>query len=260
MNREDFFVELRQKCNNETEYLLELLKLRGFLFENLHGELRLSDMSYKEDAWFLNDLLVQCFCGKMKGKEVFLLSKPNIAAMEKVFADNPPIEGAYENDANGRSTFKHRIHGETVPVELLDPFIARYIKAISACSVPTIASCDGNHPQMNQMYLMIKDRTSRIWHKLICVMCLAGVYEIKWNADCTAIEFDEKTKYNTYWELNRAAEYLYDHRQIIRGILNTAMMDLAGCFFQEHSADEIENAFINKVTQLFCNSVLLRVR
>lgn len=260
MTKDDFFAALRSQCGNEREYLLELLKVRGFLFENLYGELHLSDSSYKEDAWYLNDLLIQCGCGKMENKAVILLSQPNIEAMEKIFADNPPIEGLYENSTNGGSNFKHRIHGESVPVELLDPFIARYIKAISACSVPTTASCDGNHPQMNRMYLMIKDRTSRIWHKLICVMCLAGVYNIKWNVDCTVVEFDETTKYSTYYEINRAAEYLYEHRQTIRGILNTAMMDMAGCFFQDHSADEIEQNFINKATQLFCNNALLRVR
>lgn len=258
--REDFLAEIGKNCRNRTEYLIELLKVRGFLFEKLYGELHMSDTSFKEDAPFLNELLRQYGYGHLEGKKVVINPNPDPILLEALFVNDAPIEGSYEGAGGSGSKFKHRVHGESVPVKLLDPFIARYVKAITACSVPTTASCDGNHPQMNQMFLMIKDRTSRIWHKLICMMLLAGVYDIRWNSDCTAVEFDESVKYQTYFEMNRAAEYLYDNRQEIRKILNSAMREMAGSFFLNHSAEEIEKAFISKVSMLFCNSPLMRIR
>ena len=256
MTRQEFFETIKNNCNNEIEYLIELLKLRGFLFDTINGELCLNDSSYREDAKFLSELLTQCRCGSLIKKRVILNAGANSTDLEKIFVESPPIEGVYE--AAGGNSFKHRMHGESVPAELLDNFIARYIKAIAACNVLVSASCDGNHPGMNKIFIMTKERTSRIWHKLICTMCLAGRYNINWNSDCTAVEFDDTSKYSTYYEMNRAAEYLYANRQEIRGILNTVMKEMAGSFFLEHSAEEIEYKFIKRASELFCNSLLLQ--
>lgn len=245
-----FFERVRSGCETENEYFVELLRVRGFALETVKDALYLSDNSFKEDYAFLSDLLTRFGCGSIEGKKLILNDNAKGELLEELFTDEPPIEGGFSGGGAG-SGFRHRVHDTNVPVALIDPFIACYVKAISACSVRVKASCDGNHPRLSKMLIMIDDNISRIWHRLIFEKRLAGKYYIKWNGDCTAVEFNHETKYETYYELYTAARELYSMRKEIRDILNKALREIPPELFRSASEAEIEGAFIQNATQLF---------
>lgn len=255
MTNKEFFERLRNQFNNGNDYLIELLRLRGFVIEERADGLHLNDNPHKDDSACLRKLFTEYHCGELIGSRIIIDAGADVLSLEGMFADEPPIEGIYERTGSGNG-FRHRVHGEDVPVALLDPFIARYIKAISACSVRVKASCDGNHPRMDRLVIMIEDRVSRLWHQMIYEKCLAGMCSVSWNRDYTAAELRPDNKYNTYYDLNKAAAWLYGHRQEIRGILNRTLREIAGCF-RDHSEGEIERSFVVKADSLFDESMPL---
>ncbi len=53
----------------------------------------------------------------------------------------------------------------------LEPFIARYIKALNAIGLNTDWSCDGNHvieDKKNRMQIGFPERLSMLWHDALC--------------------------------------------------------------------------------------------
>lgn len=97
-------------------------------------------------------------------------------------------------------------------MSLLEPFIARYVKALSSCCVLTVGSCDGNHRSANNLYVMFEGIGSATWNELLVEYLLKDKYMLDWSSYSQSIQFNEKTRYKTYYNLNQAAEYLYENR------------------------------------------------
>lgn len=260
MNRADFFERIRQTCKSEQDYLIALIKARGFLVEIIDGKPYLSDNSclhdkrYMDDARYLNRLLIESECGDLCGRSILLSSKLNSAAFEDLFDSRPPCGGASWYDSYNWQYFQRREHAWKVDVSCLDSFIARYIKAISACCIFTGGSCDGNHPGRSTMVIDMSVIGSEIWHELICKKYIINRYNIEWNSCCTIVRFDERTKYETYYEVNCAADFLYRNRQKLREIKRKALEDLSPSYFRHHSFEEIKALFSERVNRLFAEN------
>ncbi|WP_352398535.1 hypothetical protein [[Clostridium] aminophilum] len=256
MTRKEFFEKIRSKNRSNETFVIELLKLRGFLFDDNPVNLVLSDNSHSLDEEYLLELLEKYNLGKIKDGRIEINDVDCTEFIQTEFRESNQIQipSCWKN--RSWQYFKNRIHGEKVAVRYLEPFIARYIKAISACCVLTVGSCDGNHPQGNRMYIMMDGEGSNSWHKLICEKCLAEKFDIDWINQYTAMKFSPMNRYNTYYEVNKAAEYVYSLRKEIRNIKNAAFQDISSSYLKHHSSEEIETKFVDIAAKLFDRSNL----
>ena len=125
LKRKNFFDALKEKCSTDSDYAAEVLKARGFLLEDT--ELALSDNSHRYDASYLNLLLRTEKLGEVTNGKIFI--RPN-ANIEKIFSSKY-ISGSESFVAfAGWEKFLHDNFAPKVEVSLLEPFIARYVKAI----------------------------------------------------------------------------------------------------------------------------------
>ncbi len=251
MTRDEFFLKLKENCNTDKEYIVELLKLRGFLFDEDSERLMLSDNGHASDYNYLQEILRKYHLGIIANGEILIDNFEYNDFIENEFKINKEISFPVCCIERDWKYFKQRIHGHKVPVAVLEPFIARYIKAISSCGVLTDMSCDGNHNNKNKMHFYPSRLGSGEWHKLICEKCLIDRFKIPWSDDYTSMLFLKGNKYDTYYEVNKAAEYLYNNRIKIREIKQSAFKDISSSYLRHHSANEIENEFIARATELF---------
>ena len=57
------------------------------------------------------------------------------------------------------------------------------------------------------MLIMTEGEGSVLLHKRICEKCLVGRFDIDWRDEYTCVSFTTETKYHTYYEVNKAAEF-----------------------------------------------------
>ena len=243
---EEFFQAIKEKCSDDKEYAAELLKARGFLLED--NEFALSDNSFFyrknkrcstycfneynnpafDDANYLNELLTKENIGEVQGNKIIIFPDANV---EKIFYKDFKIGGEAGSYEISWDEFLNYEFVPKIPVRLLEPFIARYIKAISACGVATWCSCDGNHQthaKFNRILIDFVDTTFE-WHKMIFEKCLAKKFKLNFEFPRCNLEFKFPTsdKWKAYIELNRAAEFLYNNRKKIRQIKSDTIKQIA---------------------------------
>lgn len=251
MTKEDFFEKIRKESSSKEAFIIDLLKLRGFLFAEDTSQLSLSDNSHNSDYKYLFDMLNKYKLGEFADGRIVIYDTDCDEFINTEFRENNQIGIPSCWRCRDWEWFKRREHGDKVAVSLLEPFIARYIKAISSCCVLTVGSCDGNHPHKNEMYIMTEGEGSIPWHKLICEKCLVGKYDIIWKNDYSSMSFSENTKYDTYYTVNKAAEYLYANRKEIRKIKDEALGEISTNYLRHHTSEEIEKEFIMRATEMF---------
>lgn len=257
MDREDFFEKIRSKCSSEREFIIEIIKARGFLIDEISDEWIVSDNSHKDDAEYLDKLLRINKIGHVASDKIVIENTDCSEFIRNEFCDKYHYRSGWGEcrPTSEWKYFKRREHGIKVPVFALDPFIARYIKAISACCVITSMSCDGDHAGRSTMIVNIDGQWSLLWHKLICEKMLVNKYKIKWSDGFHIIKFNRNTKYETYYAVNKAAELLYRHRKEIRHIKQTALADMSPKYLEQHPSDEIAREFAARASELFDRAI-----
>ena len=247
---ENFFNALKAKCSSDEEYAAEILKARGFLLED--AGLILSNNSHEDDAVYLNALLTAESLGEMRDGKIVIFPGANV---EKIFYSK--IIGGSESFLACEITWENFIRNRCapkVPLILLEPFIGRYVKAISACGVQTHGSCDGNHPERGKeygLYIEISCKPNIVWHEVICRRCLAERFNLTWSRGYSAIEFNAANKWQTYVELNRAAEFLYNNRLTIRQIRREASDAVGLKNARTLPSDDTAKIFSERANELF---------
>lgn len=255
MTRLDFFKKI-SNCETSTpiESLINLIQARGFLVEHDINGYYLSDNSHPNDAAYLDSLLRDHF-GYIEDSRIILKSTNNITAFFDIaFKENEsyPEEECYRT--YGWDYFKRREHGFKVSVSILEAFIARYVKAVSSCGVILNSSCDGNQIHQHKLFLCTSVSGSRTWHKLIYQNCLPPSFAQKWSDDCFSIDFNSKSKYDVYYELNQAAAFLYEKRIMLRNIKKQALADMGKAYLKTAPHCEIEKRFIKNASILLNNT------
>lgn len=215
----EFIDRIICNCHSAEESCIEILRARGFLIDQDENGYFLSDNSYlrndlrKNDLDFLNEILLKYNVGEMHDKYIHINSDAEIKSMQGIF------EGRYMEDMCFPNTTKNKFiissHGRKVPVSILDPFVARYIKAVSACGVDTKSSCDGNHNGGSFILIEPNGKWFSAWHQVICKYILSDKYDLQWDEECKKIKFN-RNKLEIYFQLNKAAEFLYDSREKLR--------------------------------------------
>lgn len=248
---EIFFDALKEKCSTAEEYAAELLKARGFLLED--DALILSDNSHKDDATYLNELLTADNLGEVRGDKIIINPGANV---EKIFYKDNWIAFEVLCYSQSWERFVHNKFAPKIPVGYLEPFISRYVKAISACSVETYLSCDGNHPNAQKIQIWLTGAPNVVWHEIICRRLLYKKFKLRWNRgtsyDRFSIPFNKRDKWQTYIELNKAAEFLYNNRIKIRQIRREAL-DGITTSMARHFPDNVAQIFSERANKLFDN-------
>lgn len=248
---EYFFDAIKAKCFSDEEYAAELLKARGFLLED--EGLILSDNSHRDDITYLKGLLKECNIGKVRNGKIVIAPGGNF---EKIFYSNY-IGGSEAFLAHGITwqRFINESFAPKVPLRLLEPFIGRYVKAISACGVQTHGSCDGNHIGWNEqkIYIEISGEPDDLWHEIICKRLLDDRFKLSWKHDCSTwkILLNKIDKWKIYTELNRAGEFLYNNRIKIRQIRREALSGITNSMARHLSSEELAAIFSERANKLF---------
>ena len=251
---EIFFNALKEKCLFDEEYAAEILKARGFLLED--DGLVLSDNSHKDDAAYLNVLLTADDLGEVKDGKIFIAPNANV---EKIFYSK--LINGCEAWLGMEITWERFVHDSCapkVPLSYLEPFIGRYVKAISACGAATWCSCDGNHPNAQRISIDFSGEPHRFWHEIICRRCLAKRFKLNWRHeyDYFKIKFTKANKWQTYVELNRAAEFLYNNRILLRQIRREASDAIGLRMARTLPRDELSQIFSERANMLFEKATL----
>ena len=251
MGMEKFFDYIKQKSTSEEEYTYEVLMARGFLLED--KRFVLSDNSHELDKKYLERIFLKYNIGQIEGNKIIISNSDKI---ENIF--NRKDVGGCEAAGNAYDweMFRNRQHGFKVPVSILEPFVARYIKAISACGINTHGSCDGNHPGEKLVRIDTSEGGCSCWHTFICKKILSRYFELDWNRTYNEIRFNKDNQWATYIELNRAADFLYSNRVEFRKVKTEAMAPLSCSELRHKTNEELNDIFINNVDNLLKNYII----
>lgn len=260
-----FFDKLYEGASSNQECLERLIKARGFLLDKNGGEIYVSNNSYlkerdeiKIDVEYLDEILKKYNLGMVEDNHIIINNTQNYRLMEEEFSENKnriPREMIHYYYEETWKYFKTRKHGYKAGVCLLEPFIARYVKAASACGVIIYGSCDGNHNNQDYAFLQISGKPSIIWHQLIWENCLSNRYDIEWKDDYTSFNFNGE-KYKNYYLINMAAKFLYENRLEIRKIKEMALLKIGLHTLKNSDTGYITNAFVSQAQKLFSESQL----
>lgn len=261
MNKEEFFLKMLPSESNQT---YEMLKARGFLIFQNGNNYYLSDNSNSCDADYLAELLSKYNLGTLENRKVInstdetqnyiaeldLNAETSFQNLISVFEDILYIGAEYHINSEATwSFFLNRIYGDKVPVRLLEPYVARYIKAVSACGIRTYCSCDGNHTPRQKIIIDCYNIFDW-WHNWIYHNLVPTEYQSKRDTD-GSIAFTKRTQYDEYYKLNKAAEWLYDNRLSIRKMKKDLRELVKGKIkIYKATEQECEDAFLSSLNQL----------
>ncbi len=249
MGIEEFFGDIRDRCSSNDEYAVELLKARGFLLED--GKLVLSDNSHPYDGEYLNTVLQKEHLGDVKDGKITLIPNGN---MEKIFSKEHVGGMEAFCDIAGWQFFVQNSYAPPVPVSILEPFIARYVKAISACGVKTSSSCDGNHPERRHTAMHVEpcDEPNALWYDIIYKRCVYPFFNLRCRNHGTLreIRVTEINKWETYVKVNRVAEFLYANRNVLSQIRREATEIISNSMEKHMTNDTMAEIFMDRANEL----------
>lgn len=198
--------------------VIDLLSHRGFLIDYKDGNYYLSDNSASEDWECLNSILRSSKIGYADKDGLISITANEDTIQVELNNLFLPIERGKVGVGSccvSKSWLYHvakRKHADKIPVSWLEANIAAYIKALSACGLYTGGCCDGNHPNVQILYIEFCYPYADI-HKAMWEFHLNSLFSINWNSRYDTIDLclDKKTQYD---ELYRVAEYIYQNRRI----------------------------------------------
>lgn len=249
MDKRGFFDDIYSNCNDDDEKVIELLLTRGFLIDFVQDKYYLSDNGHKLDSHYLDNLLQKQGIGVVENERIIIKNSSRYAFLENEFeGDNNKI--GYEVCPRNYdwSYFRHRYHGHKVPVQDLEPFIARYVRALSSVGVTMVGSCDGNHLDKKYAFLQYGDCGSSTWHRLLCEALEKQGIRLNWKNN--RIYFGTYSKYDLYFKFNNAAKIIYENREQLQKIKQQALSDYRTTFLQRADCKEIEKIFENNARVL----------
>ncbi|KUO78020.1 MAG: hypothetical protein APF81_17505 [Desulfosporosinus sp. BRH_c37] len=204
--------------------LILVLEARGFLLEQRDGKIFLSDNSYLKvagdlaDNDFLDQLLRQTGIGQVNERNITISGECSTEALVDFFLKHDGCEGfgySFDDWAN----FQRRQHGQKIPLYLLDPFVSRLVKTISAIGINTHYSCDGHGE--NKIQLGMSSKYYRAWFETVMRALWANDTSptCQWKfvkERLLEISNPESDVLALYEEIQRVAQLLYNNRITLR--------------------------------------------
>lgn len=230
----------------------DLLKRRGFLIELTDKGLSLSDNSHKNDWKYLDEILKEQKIGSCQSLDQIVINgTADFKALTSLFSSRK--QGSVGVGANNRDhswrRLRNRNHADKIPVSWLEPYIAYYIKALSACGIYTGGCCDGNHPKVTKMYIEFDGPVYRELHKCLWENQLSQKFNISWDKTFSKIDL-RNDRHKQYEELFRAADYIYNHRIYYQNVRQRAAVWITRSVEKNSSHEELKNRFLEQLTKV----------
>lgn len=232
------------------EKVIEILRFRGFLIDTVSDGYMLSDNScLPHDEKYLAKLLSENNLGTVHERRIILNEDCDADKLINSFESIGIIggEAMFSIWIDWRH-FSRNSHGPKIPVERLELYVARYIKAISACGVSTWCSCDGDIG-VSRIAIYFSGYGDRAWHNILFDKFLKRRFGIERN-DEGRIRLPRHRKQEIYLAVNKAAEFLYEHRIAFRRIKKEALEGRTCSYFRHTPVEIIEKDFIEKAGAL----------
>lgn len=259
--------------NGIVKNVIEILRARGFLIEEIEGQYYLSDNATVEDAYYLRDLMLKYSIGtvindeeycwssrrcwqkdatsrkysykSLKPKHVKILVNENIGKDCVFQLFNDMKQNGSESGGITRTwrQFALELLGPKPCVSWLEGYVAFYVKAVSSCGVYTCFSCDGNHDINGGKIYVYADYPSNIWHEFLWnyIVCreFGQVEYIGNGIDVSDVEL----KRNIYSLLYDISVYLYCNRIAIRTIKGMTVQNITNIYLNHHTKDQVEEFY-----------------
>jgi len=237
---------------------IELLRRRGFLIEYNEGSFFLSDNSHPDDWEFLNTILNNYGIGYCTDTgQVFITHKEKAFLLKEMFF--PIAPGTVGTGSNGGDRpwmyLKTHDHAYKVPVSWLEPNIAYYIKALSACGIHTQGCCDGNHPGINRLLIEFEGPAYIDLHACLWKVQLGKRFDIDWDNTFSRINL-VRNRQGQYFELFKAADFIYTNRFYYQTVRKTAAQWMTKSIIRRTDQNEIKRRFLEELTVLLQRSSL----
>lgn len=243
-NKEEFWSAIIGNSQSYIEKLYKVLSARGFLLELKNGVIHMLDNNHFDDFDYLDMILNELGIGRVnitdshtwtesvldKYSDNYLnkthIVKKAVLEIKNEIDIDILINKMLITDRIGMVCqfgglhqwwwFLARINCEKVPVKILETYIARYVKGLSACGLATKVSCDGNHEVSGgKVWLGFENYPNDLFYEAICNNVLDNKFNYKYKKE---MRFNSKFQYNIYYKLNIAGEYLFNNRDYFKNI------------------------------------------
>lgn len=268
---EFYLNNLIEEESSTHETIIKILQARGFLIDLVDGRYYLSDNAHPDDAEYLAKGLKDFGLGEIKNcsnREATCrkslrtytcfstYSKKRILphTLEIVLKEDASVKSATDlfqgiEIKGGEagpciitwSQYKQGLYGRKVELAFLEPYIAFYVKAVSACGVWTASSCDGNHDHGKRIYIEA-DRPSDIWHECLWRYLVQPRFEsIAYIGKGIRVNDDNRAK--IYQTVNEIAQFLYNKRIEIRGLKRRSVENITKQYCKHATYREISEFY-----------------
>lgn len=244
MNKEQFFESLCNTCITEQDKIAAILLARGVLIEKIDGRYYLSDNADIGDVDYLARVVEAFQLGKVvdsgkrvtrrrrswrdddprcsyeyeslvsQGVEIIFDRNVDVRQAAALFEDQKRIGCEAGANRIGWPQYTREVLPTKVSLSILEPYVAFYVKAVSACGVFTASACDGNHRDGGRI-IVESHSPSDIWHKCIWEYLVRPRFGPLLFIG-TGIPFTSNDQYEKYLLINQIASFLYDNRIAIR--------------------------------------------
>ena len=218
-----YFNHVVSGARNPKEQAFLILSARGFLLEWEDDQIIISDNSSEGDIRDLNNFLIKQKIGSIDGNKIMMLPSFSVNVGVNMFEETEKICIECITWNRQWRYFKNRIYGSKINVLELEPYIARYIKAISAIGIDTSMSCDGNHKKRyseknDPLYIAFNSKYDLIWLRIVSesVLNLAVSWTYEYASNKVYMEYTDETQVKFYSDLLEAANCIYDKRIYLR--------------------------------------------
>jgi len=246
------------ETSNKTIDIISLLERRGFFIDRIGESYVISDNAHADDRSYLNLVLHTYGVGYMEANTLHIVNIEKKKELSEMFLSSAPIaqDQCWFMNYKWRM-FAHDDYGTKVPVRCLEPNIARYCKAISACGLKTISSCDGNHRnEFSTIFVRFQYPSYTFWHQLLWKTVLEKKFPLQWSSDYVSIYCNADHRQSVYDGLNDAALYLYKRRIQFRQLKRDINSILTKSFIRIHNDDEIKDALTFQVKSILTSYCL----
>lgn len=274
-----FLKNILSNAENEHAAIIKILQARGFLIEFHDGKYYLSDNATVDDAKYLSFGLTSYNIGYVIDNEEYIeryrrnwnkdaisfsysyrgvqplkveIVISNVASIDsaiRFFSNKGRISGECTNYTHSWAQYAVELLGPKADVRNLEPYVAYYVKAISACGVYTWSSCDGNHFKEGGGIFAKAEYPSCIWHQYVWKYIIRPRFgDIPYIGK--GIKLTEKNKSSIYNTVYGIADFLYNYRREIRSLKQKTLERINSKYINKHSSEEIESFYIDECTRI----------
>ena len=247
---EKFVEKVTDGKSRYTDRFYEIFSARGFLLEMNSGTkiVRLSQESHVDDCEFLEVLqninykkiykkphfdsieedgkegVAQCQHSYFDSIDTQLFDIDNIKYLHELFTHVIPIDEFrlnWKRDWYGKfNQFKEVVHLPEIRVYDLEPFIARFAKAISSIGISTWSSCEGHWG--TPAYVIFDRKYHRVWFQTLLNKFIRKKLNLvcnwTWLDNRCTISSPGKDILEMYLEIQKVARLIYHYRDSLINI------------------------------------------